>query len=472
MSNFWSPSRKAPGFPVGCVEAGDMLANIAGRDITILIITTALRSAIESTGDPARGLAKVRAALAVAGSRLPTPWCIGYYGKELVAVLPGGHSERVVQAAAAEAAITEWPSPHGWAWIWVSAPTLSARLEACYRASVAARVRRDHPYLRASEASSVLEEWRSGHAQPPEIQQIASMLAAVLVRPYGTADMPVSRLGDDPRWPGVRSADGLNRSMMNKSSERTDDALYIISDVHDIEWARSHANDSQAPGADQQSGGNATRLLHLAHAWVGGRVSIEVTLMASYKDRLAREQMLATHLRDLGTQRGELFGTLGDGLEGIAESQAGLIRAVSTANARPWHLHSGVGAARISDEAGGFEDQSGIKPKPRPSTLVNQPNVYAEARNRALFSLHLTKVLKYGGSQHADLHVYGTALSSRDQDTVLSFLKELRDNGRGTSGYHHLRHAQAHSQTWRRHLSRESYSAFQRIISCDLRAIP
>jgi hypothetical protein len=465
MPNFWSHSRKAPGFTVGCADAGDMLANTTGRDVTILVITTALRSAAEATGDPASGLDKVRAALAVAGSRLPTPWCIGYYGKDLVAVLPGRHSEGVAEAAAAEASAIEWPSPYGWAWIWVSAPTLSARLEGSYRASVAARVRRDHPHLRASEASSVLEEWRSGHAQKPEARRIASMLAAVLVRPYGTADMPVSGPGDDPRWPGVRSADGLNASIMNRSSKRADGALYITTDVHDIEWAGSRPEDFQTTGTDQQFGGNATRLLRLAHAWLERRVSTDETLMASYKDRLAREQMLAVHLRDLATQRGELFGTLGDGLEGIAESQVELIHAISTANARSSHLRSGVGAAWIPDDATRSEDQSGgSKAKTGLSTVVNAFNVYAKARNRALFSLHVTKLLKYGGSQQASLHVYGTTLSSRDQDSVLSVLRELGGNGRGASGYNYLHHARAHSSAWRRHLSRGSYSAFQRII--------
>jgi hypothetical protein len=443
MPNFWSPSRKAPGFTVGCVDAGDMLFNTSGQDVTILIITTALRSAVESSGDPALGLANVRAALAAIGSSMPMPWSVGYYGKELVAVLPGRHSERLLEATVAKTAITAWPSPHGWAWIWVRGPTLSARLEGAYRASVAARVRRDHPYIKASEASSVLEEWRSGHRRTREARQIASMLAAVLVRPYGTADMPVSGPDEDPRWPGVRSADGLSQAMISRRSKQVNDALYVITDVHDIEWAEPCSEASPVPSVDQQSGGNATRLLRLADAWLEHRISTDDTLVAAYKDRLVREQMLAAHLRELARQRGELFGTLGDGLEGIAESQAELVHAISSANACPWHLRSGVGAAWIS----------------------GTPDTYADVRNRAFFSLHVTKTLKYGGSQQTDLHIYGTLLDPRDQCAVLSFLRELRDNGRGTSGYHHLHHACAYSAAWRRHLSRESFSAFQQIIS-------
>jgi hypothetical protein len=466
MPNFWSPPRGAPGFIAGCSDAGDMLASKTGRDVTILVVTTALRTAVESTGDPGRGLTKIRAALAVAGSRLPTPWRTGYYGKDLVTMLPGRHPGRVLEAAAAEAALTDWPSPYGWAWTWVGAPTLSARLEGAYRASVAARVRRDHPHLRASEATSVLEEWRADRVAPPAPCEVASMLAAVLVRPYGTADAPVSGPGEDPRWPGVRSADGLNSAILRAINKRSFGGLYIITDVHDIEWANGcEDHGSQSFGEDEKFGGNAARLLPWAQAWLACRASTDETLTVSYRDRLAREQLLAIHLRALTAQHGELFGTLGDGVEGIVESQTELLHAITSANACPRHLRSGVGAAWISNHVGMFENQNGeTNTENSQYNLVHAFRAYDDARDHALFSLHVTKTLKYSGSPSGNLHVYGTALTSRDEITALSFLQELNYSNRRKSQHHHLRHAKAHSANWGRHLSREAYSAFQLII--------
>jgi hypothetical protein len=467
VSNFWSPPRRAPGFPAGCADAGDVLAGMVGQSVTILVVTTALRSAIEGLGDPALGLAQVRAALGAVGSRFSAPWRVGYYGKDLVAVLPGVQRDRVVATARTVAAVGQWPSPHGWAWIPAHASTLSVLLESCYRASVAARIRRDHPDLSESEAVSVLDQWRADSQLAPEPRQVASMLAAVLVRPYGTADCPAARLSEDPRWPGVQSADNLLPALARRGRQNSAAALYVITDVHDIEWGLAgDPSGSEARVACEQSDGNAPRLLPLARAWLGRGISTDATLAAAYRDRLAREQMLAAHLRELASQCCELFGTLGDGLEGFVQSREELVEAIAKANVRPWQLRSGVGAACIYDnlcEAGSRKDHADC-PLSRPNASKGAlPD--ADARARALFSLHVTKALKYIGTQHATLHVFGTPLGSEEEAALLFFLRGLRARGREGVGYHHLRHARAYAEFWRQHLSSKCYAEFEHVIA-------
>jgi hypothetical protein len=87
----------------------------------------------------------------------------------------------------------------------------------------------------------------------------------------------------------------------------------------------------------------------------------------------------------------------------------------------------------------------------------------ALARKRALFSLHVTKTLKYSSSSHAELHVFGSALSPAEEDSLLSFLNERHQCGPESAGYHHLRHAQLNAKLWSQHLSKEGYEKFANI---------
>ena len=467
MSNFWSRPRKAPGFPDDCADAGDMLARAVGQDVTVLVVTSALRSAIESLGDPARGLAQVRGVLHAVGSHLPATYRVGYYGKDLVTLLPGVHSDLTMDVGRLAMAIAP-STQHGWAWTPVRSATLPALLEGCYRASVGARVRRDYPYLVESDAIAALEQWRTRMRAESNSGEVASKFAAVVVRPYGTANQPVARDGDDPRWPGVSSADGLASTVIDRVGLALNNALYVVTDVHDIEWGgtfyRKAPKEARWLTRCQVSEGNAARLLPLASAWLAGRIRTDDALNIAYKDRLSRERRLAQHLCQLAGNPPGLFGTLGDGLEGIVESNEYLCQVIAKANAYPRQFRSGIGASLLADCISGDQSRACTNGLESGMAVDHATSIWVEARKRALFSLHVTKTLKHSDSPQAELHVFGSPLSRTEEDALLAFLRDRREAGLRSAGYHHVRHAQINLKFWSQHLTKTCYGELVRIV--------
>ncbi|MFI6905328.1 hypothetical protein ACIBKY_28980 [Nonomuraea sp. NPDC050394] len=413
-----------------------MLAAIEGSAATVVVVTTALRTIIEARRDHVGGLALVRSELARFAATLPRFWRAGFYGKDLVAVVPG--AEPNLAMALGETLPADSPVRMGWSWTVVplSGPPsrqISTLLAACYRAAVAARVRRSHSSLRTSEAVRSLEEWRSRRPGPDE-RDVASMLAAVLVRPYGDQEIAAEE-GDDPRWPGVRRGDRIE-----ELSGAQGMPLYVITDVHGIEWGSAKGPMPTAgTKATTSVEGNAARLIPAARAWLAAERSTSKTLDIAYSDRLEREQALAVHLRDLGRQPGMLFGTLGDGLEGMVSSIDRFRTVLATTNAAgEGRIRSGAGAARAQGTDAADRDV---------------------ARRSAEFSLHVTKLLTPEDTPFAAMHVFGELLPEREALIVLGRLLRLRDHPN-----HHFHHARHHADTWLRHLPPASHRKFTDVV--------
>jgi hypothetical protein len=432
MRAFETPPRQAPGFPLSCADAGDVLAAVEGSAATLVVVTTALRTTIEARRDHVRGLELVRSELARFAATLPKSWRAGFYGKDLVAVRPGAESRLAI--ALGDTLPDDSPVRMGWSWTIVSLPSpferrISTLLAACYRAAVAARVRRNHSGLRSSEAAQCLEEWRAQRPGPEE-HEVASMLAAVLVRPYGEQEVAADA-GDDPRWPGVRRGERIEELSGARGMP-----FYVITDVHGIEWGPALTTGTNATTSAE---GNAARLLPTARAWLAAERCTSTTLDTAYNDRLEREQALAVHLRNLGRQPGMLFGTLGDGLEGMVPSIDRFRTVLATTNAaEEGRLRSGAGAARAQGTDGASRDV---------------------VRRRAEFSLHVTKLLTPEDTPLAEMHVFGKALPKREARILLNRLRDLRD-----SPNHHFRHARHYAETWLRHLPAASHREFTDVV--------
>ncbi|BDH69419.1 hypothetical protein MTP06_28680 [Streptomyces sp. PLM4] len=411
--------RHAPGFPPGCPDSGDVLRSYARsdgpREVTLVVVTSALRAGVEAAGDHERGLAAVRASLARIGARYGSAWSPSYYGKELVLVRPGRHVPEDSGLPRGAGVVR-----HGWAWNHVPVPAgedarAGALLRACYLVSMAARLRRDDPAL-PQPAPAALD------TVPGRLtaRAAASLLAGVLVRPYdGKAVGP----DEDPRMPGVPSADGWPKAA---AAARPGHWL-VMTDVHDIEWGTVRRGE----GGPRLTRGNAEQLLELAAAWHSGRPTSEVT-DAAYGIRERRERQLVDHLATLADgvrDSGRLYGTFGDGLCGFVADPAVLRSSLREANrASAGHLASGVGAAAI--------DAAGLD----------------AARSRATFALHVTKTLK--GTEHPPdgLYLFGTVLGVPAAEAALGFLERLREAGHDVPGGHHLDHARRHREHWLRHL--------------------
>ncbi|GAA2527352.1 hypothetical protein GCM10010295_04760 [Streptomyces intermedius] len=411
--------RHAPGFPPGCPDSGDVLRAYAGsgasREVTLVVVTSALRARVEAAGGHERGLAAVRTSLARIGDRYGSGWSPSYYGKDLVLVRPGRHVPEEPGFPQGAGAVR-----HGWAWDHVSLPAgedtgTDALLRACYLVSMAARLRRDDPGV-PQHAPSALD------TVPGRLtaRAAASLLAGVLVRPYeGTAAGPE----EDPRMPGVPSADGWPAAA---ATARPGHWL-VMTDVHDIEWGTVGRGEDGA----RLTTGNAEQLLELAAAWHSGRPTPEVA-DAAYGIRQQRERQLVGHLAILADgvrDSGRLYGTFGDGLCGFVADPAVLRSALREANrTSTGHLASGAGLAAVGT--------TGLD----------------AARSRATFALHVTKTLK--GTQHPPdgLHLFGTVLGVPAAEAALGFLERLREAGPGAPGAHHLDHAHRHREHWTRHL--------------------
>ncbi|MEU1385902.1 MULTISPECIES: hypothetical protein [unclassified Nonomuraea] len=387
---------------------------------------------IEAQGDHIRGLELVRSELAQFATTLPSAWRAGFYGKDLIAVHPGAKPSMAM--AIDETLPADSRTRMGWSWTTVAlsgSPSrrISTLLAACYRAGVAARVRRNYSGLQASEAQQSLEEWRAQRPNPCE-REVASMLAAVLVRPYGTQEVAVGD-GDDPRWPGVRRGDRIG-----ELASAPEMPFYVITDVHGVEWGlKKESAPTVGTNATTSAEGNATRLLPVARAWLAAERSTAMMLDAAYNDRLDREQSLAVHLRSLSCQPGMLFGTLGDGLEGMVPSKDYFRTILTATNAsNEGRLRSGAGAARAQKADAAGRDV---------------------ARRQAEFSLHVTKLLTPEDTPFAELHVFGEPLPARESRIVLDRLLHLRDHPS-----HHWHHARRHADHWLRHLPPASHREF------------
>ncbi|MGW2332129.1 hypothetical protein ACWC5C_41125 [Streptomyces sp. NPDC001700] len=384
------------------------------------------------------GLSRVRQSLTAIGHRLGAAWNPSYYGKDLVLIRAGEHTFPASLSIEAAAASSDSEVRHGWALGLVSFNgSDDARrerlLRACYATSMAARLRRDRPDLRPYRADDVL-------LRVPELlspERGASLLAGVLVRPLGSGTtVPGAAPGEDPRFPGVPSADAW-AEFSQKSPHR---GVYAVSDVHDIEWGT----------LDRESGerlteGSAHELLPLATAWLDGSLRVTDVLDRAYGLRIQRESQLATHLRTLNdavTAGGRLFATLGDGLSGVVSDTALMRAALITANgASAGRMHSGAGVAPL--------DELGL----------------ASASRHAHFSLHVTKTLKGTGHQERLLHGFGTPLCARAANSVIDFLSALRKAGPGTSGFHHLAHARRWREWWHQHLPPAAQARLDRLFA-------
>lgn len=429
---FARPPRHAAGFPAGCVDTGDVLGRIAdegGRAITLAVVTSALRASVEAIGDHDAGLRGVRESLArVASTADNGLWAASYYGKDLVLTAAGATGPPRMRFGE--------DTRHGWAWERVElggsvAQRRECLLAACYEVSMAARFRRDRPEIRETRTGPVLDE--ATRALSPA--QAASLLAGVLVRPLGGEDgIRGASSGEDPRMPGVPSADGWADTV----ARRAPTGCYAVTDVHDIEWGTLSRQD----GA-RLTEGNARQLLPLAEEWLAGRTDPAKVLGEAYRLRLGRETDLLDHLRVLSEAvrpAGRLHATLGDGLSGLVPDAVNLRAAVTAANLRTeGHMHSGAGVARLT------------------------PVGLAEARERAHFSLHVTKTLKGTGCPEAVVHEYGKPLGTRSAAYALDFLTGLAHAGAGQAGGHHLTHARRWRERWLEHLPTSARADFVRL---------
>jgi hypothetical protein len=434
------PPRHAPGYPPGCADTGDVLAHFATRiraTATMVVVTSALRASVEDSADHDTGLDRVRDSLVAIGRSLGEGWSPSYYGKDLVLVREGADTDSPDLSAVLKA------SPggvrHGWAWAHVAPRANSERqraelLATCYVVSMAARFRRDRPSVGPSRAEDAL-------ARVPAVlsaSQRASLLAGVLVRPFGA----VARVwgtgpGDDPRLPGVPSADGWASHMADPPAN----GLYAVTDVHDIEWGTLR----RGPDRTRLTYGNAQRLLSLAETWGDRSTSHAEVLGEAYRARLARESALTGHLRAMSeviAGEGELFATLGDGMSGTVSHAAALRSALIAADGvTPGELSSGAGAADIAQ--GGIEI----------------------ARGRAYFSLHVTKTLKGTDHPQGRLHVFDEPLDAETARSAIDFLVSLQDAADGTPGLHHLAHAVQWQEWWRLHLPRSERPRLSRLVA-------
>ncbi|WP_242585254.1 hypothetical protein [Streptomyces sp. MST-110588] len=393
------------------------------------VVTSALRATVEDSGDHDAGLRRVRNSLAlVADGTDRGRWSASYYGKDLVLTCPGAAEPPRMRFGEGVR--------HGWAWNRVRldggvGQRRESLLAACYEVSMAARLRRDHPGLQEARSGPVID--RARHVLSPV--QIASLLAGVLVRPLGGADGAGGAApGEDPRLPGVPSADGWAGTV----ATRTPAGHYAVTDVHDIEWGTVRRADGE-----RLTEGNAQQLLPLAETWSAGRLETSAVLRQAYRLRVARETDLVDHLRALSDAvrpAGRLYATLGDGLSGLVPDAATLRAAVSLANRRSaGRMHSGAGVA--------------------PLASVD----LAAARERAHFSLHVTKTLKGSAAPQAATHVFGQPLDAGATGYALDFLTGLACAGAGQPGHHHLLHARRWRDWWLEHLPCSAHRAFMRL---------
>lgn len=431
---FLRPPRHAPGFPTGCPDAGDVLGRIAeergsGHVVTMAVVTSALRATVEDSGDHDAGLRRVRDSLALVADGTETGrWTASYYGKDLVLTCPGVAGPPHLRFGQ--------EVRHGWAWkrVWLGGDVGQRReslLAACYEVSMAARLRRDRPDLQEALSGPVID--RARHVLSPV--QAASLLAGVLVRPLGGAGGAGGAApGEDPRLPGVLSSDGWAGAI----AARTPADHYAVTDVHDIEWGTV-----RRAGGGRLTEGNARQLLPLAEAWSAGRLDTSAVLSTAYRIRLARETDLVEHLRALSDAvrpNGRLYATLGDGLSGLVPDEATLRTAISLANRRTTgRMHSGAGVASMASM-----------------------NV-AAARERAHFSLHVTKTLKGSAAPQAEMHAFGQPLDAEATTYALDFLTGLECAGAGQPGHHHLRHARRWRDWWLEHLPLSAHRTFSRL---------
>ncbi|MER6162801.1 hypothetical protein ABT147_46260 [Streptomyces sp. NPDC001868] len=417
------PPRHAPGFPAGCADAGDVLGRIAHEGkagVIMTVVTSALRASVEESGDHDTGLRRVRESLAALGSGPHgNRWLASYYGKDLVLTSPDATEPPPMRIADG--------ARHGWSWDRVAlggdvAQRRDSLLFACYEVSMAARMRRDRPEIRETQASPVI----GGVTRTLGRAEIASLLAGVLVRPLGGADGVLgAALGDDPRLPGVPSADGWTAG--GTVAGPTPTGCYMVSDVHDIEWGTMRRID----GA-RLTEGNARQLLPLAEAWLADQLNAATVLREAYRLRLTRESELLAHLRALSNAvrpTGLLHATLGDGLSGLVPDVATARKAVKAANRRTQGgMHSGAGVAHVTAEGLGI------------------------ARARSHFSLHVTKTLKGSGHPCGELHEFGKLLDAEGAAYAWDFLITLRQTGTGQPGHHHLQHARRWRDWWAEHV--------------------
>lgn len=429
---FTWPPRHAAGFPAGCADTGDALGRIAeegGPTVTLAVVTSALRATVEASGDHDAGLRRVRESLAlVAGATDGDRWTASYYGKDLVLTATGAVAPPRLRFADG--------TRHGWAWARVELGGSVARrrdslLSACYEVSMAARLRRDRPEIEETRTGPVL----GGVPLVLDPARAASLLAGVLVRPLGGEDgIRGAAPGEDPRLPGVPSADGWSTTVAG----RTPTNCYAVTDVHDIEWGTL-----RRPDGARLTEGNAHALLPLAEDWLAGRTDTAKVLGEAYRLRLGREADLLEHLRTLSDAvrpAGRLHATLGDGLSGLAPDAATVRNAVTAANRRTeGRMHSGAGVTRLT------------------STDL------AEVRERAHFSLHVTKTLKGSGRPEAAVHEYGQPLGAEGAAYALDFLTGLARAAAGQAGRHHLTHARRWRDRWLEHLPPSARTAFVRL---------
>ncbi|MEU8564642.1 hypothetical protein AB0C45_24590 [Streptomyces cyaneofuscatus] len=410
----------APGFPPGCPDSGDVLRALTAsgtpHELTLVVVTSALRVGVEEAGDHERGLDRVRASLARIGALCGPAWSPSYYGKDLVLVRPGRHDPAALRLPLAVAA---GGVRHGWAWDRLVLPSgaepgFAALLHACYAVSMAARLCRDEPLLPALAPAAL--------ATVPgrlTVRGTASLLAGVLVRPYGER---AAGAGEDPRMPGVPSADGWPGS-----ARAAAEGWLVMTDVHDIEWGTVAPD----PTGSRVTAGNAQELLDLAALWQAGGSPAEV-FPAAYRIRQRRERELVDHLAALayGVHGfGTLHGTFGDGLCGLVTDPSAFRRSLARANrASAGRLASGAGAAPVG--AGGI----------------------GAARPRAAFALHVTKTLKGTGQPPDGVQLFGDQLSRTAAEAALRFLDRMREAGPSAPGAHHLDHARRHREHWLRHL--------------------
>ncbi|MEL3948577.1 MULTISPECIES: hypothetical protein [Streptomyces] len=426
------PPRHAPGFPPGCADAGDVLgrmAETAGREVTMIVVTSALRASVEEAGDHDAGLRTVRDSLVLVASGTDSGrWSASYYGKDLVLIRPGAADPPRMRFADGVR--------HGWAWGRVQLGGTKAQrreslLFACYEMSMAARLRRDRPGIQETRSAPVI----GGAPHVLGAAQAASLLAGVLVRPLGGGDGVRGAAPDeDPRMPGVPSADGWTKTVEGRTA--TD--FYAVTDVHDIEWGTL----SRTSGA-RLAEGNAHELLPTAEAWLAGRSSTAEVLRETYRLRLAREHALVEHLRTLSDAvrpTGQLHATLGDGLSGLVPDGTVMRAAVTAANRRTeGRMHSGVGVTPLSS--------------------LELP----AARERAYFSLHVTKTLKGTACPEAALHEFGKQLDTESAAYAVDYLRGLARAGAGQPGHHHLLHARRWREWWLEHLPSSARAAFVRL---------
>ncbi|MFI8927424.1 hypothetical protein ACIG3E_07075 [Streptomyces sp. NPDC053474] len=405
------------------------MAEAGGREVTMIVVTSALRASVEEAGDHDAGLREVRDSLAlVARGTDSDRWSASYYGKDLVLIRPGAADPPRMRFTNGVR--------HGWAWdrVELDGDSIQRReslLFACYEMSMAARLRRDRPETQEARAASVIGEV----PRVLGVAQAASLLAGVLVRPLGGGHgVRGAALDEDPRMPGVPSADGWTKTAEGCAS--TD--FYAVTDVHDIEWGTL-----SRPSGARLTEGNAHELLPWAEAWLAGRLSTAAVLRETYRRRLARESDLVEHLRTLSDAvrpTGQLHATLGDGLSGLVPDAEIMRAAVTAANRRTdGRMHSGVGVAPLSSMG------------------------LAAARERAHFSLHVTKTLKGTACPEAALHEFGKPLDSEGAAYAVDHLTGLARAGAGQVGHHHLVHARRWRNWWLEHLPSSVRAAFVRL---------